>query len=132
MIHAHLKRIALELDEENYRVQLPEEVSNANDTFQDGDGVDPLWITKVWRQLFKAKLSYLGYEIVKDTKILDVCCGQGFLGESLMEEAGGGCDLLRSQPTATGCASQKIQFAKHTGPGAAGRSHGPSFCRWGI
>lgn len=83
MIHAHIKAIAASLDEERFRVSLPDSISHVNESFQDGDGLDPEWLNRVFHGMFSMKLSAAGIKIKPGSKGLDVCCGQGFLGEFL-------------------------------------------------
>lgn len=95
MIHAHIKQVSLSLDEETFRVQLPDAYSHANETFEDGDGLDPDWLKLVWQRMFQTKMAVAEITIPAGAKILDACCGQGYLGEHMLQ--GGGsvtfCDL---------------------------------------
>lgn len=88
MIHSHIKQVAISLDEENFRVQLPDLYSHANETFEDGDGLDPNWLKLVWQRMFQAKMDAAKISIPSGSKILDTCCGQGFLGEYMSLKGG--------------------------------------------
>lgn len=83
MIHAHIKRTAVSINEESFQVQLPDAYSHANETFEDGDGLDPDWLKIVWQRMFQIKMAAAHVVIPPGAKVLDACCGQGFLGECL-------------------------------------------------
>lgn len=83
MIHAHIKAAAASVDEERFQVRLPDRYSNENENFQDGDRLNPDWLKRVFHRMFSAKLRAAGIGINSGSKGLDVCCGQGFLGEFL-------------------------------------------------
>lgn len=83
MIHAHIKAAADSVDEERFQVNLPDSFSHENEIFQDGDRLDPDWLNRVFHWLFSAKLRAAGIGVKAGSKGLDVCCGQGFLGEFL-------------------------------------------------
>lgn len=88
MMHVHLKAYAEWLDEENYRAGFREDLSRiANRSFHDDDGLDPAWMQIVWARLFRMKLEAAGVALSPGQSVLDVCCGQGFLG-SFCEERG--------------------------------------------
>lgn len=81
MIHAHLKAYATFLDEGNYRVEIADDRSfEANRAFRDGDNLAPSWMRDVWNAQFHQKLSAVGVTVRRGQAVLDVCCGQGFLG----------------------------------------------------
>lgn len=86
MLHAHLKTHADWVDETTYRVQFRNDLSqHANKQFQDSDGLDPSWMKEIWQRAFEMKLGALGASISPGQQVLDVCCGQGFLGEYFQE-----------------------------------------------
>lgn len=88
MIHAHIKQLSIALNEETYQVQMPEAYSHANETFEDGDGLDPAWLKSVWQRMFQTKLDAAKITLPAGSKILDACCGHGYLGEHLSLRGG--------------------------------------------
>jgi SAM-dependent methyltransferase len=100
MIHQHIKEVALALDEVRYQVTLPEELASANTSFHDDDDIDPAWVRAVWRRMFSNKIRHAGISIPQGAKILDACCGFGYLGEYLIDKYGSEvtfCDLSDRQ-----------------------------------
>lgn len=100
MLQTHIKKHAISIDEKNYILELPDDISNENEKFSDNDGLDDTWLVEYWRSMFKSKLSLLKSNIVSNSQILDACCGRGFLGEFLLENYDVHvtfCDLSSSQ-----------------------------------
>lgn len=85
MLQNHIKKHAIYLDEENYVLKLPAMISNENELFSDNDGLDDNWLIEYWRSMFDSKFSVVNPNIFDGSKILDACCGRGFLGEYLLE-----------------------------------------------
>lgn len=90
MIHKHIKNAAIEIDEKNYTVILPNVVSNENAVFQEEETLDDDWMNNYYKALFRFKLNILGIKIPTGAKVLDICCGKGYLGQFLIEE---GCHV---------------------------------------
>ena len=81
MIHEHIKQVAKFVDEDEFQVILPDELSHDNEFFEDGDGIDPQWVQYYWRMMFNLKIRASKINVKEGDLILDACCGQGFLGE---------------------------------------------------
>ena len=89
MLHSHLKEYTDWSNEDDYRVRLRDNLSKeTNKRFQDSDGLDPAWMKNIWQQLFRVKLNETDISVPAGPRILDVCCGQGFLGEYFQEKLG--------------------------------------------
>lgn len=84
MIHSHLKALATFVDEDNCQVQFRNNLSyEANRSFRDDDGLDPLWMKSIWWRSFRVKMAAAGVAVRAGQSVLDACCGQGFLGDYL-------------------------------------------------
>ncbi len=89
------------LEEQSYRVTLKNDAAReANRAFEDDPFFKATWFSRVWAETFRAKLDALGVSLEPGLRILDVCCGQGFLGRSLREGSGADpvfCDISLRQ-----------------------------------
>lgn len=103
MLQSYLRKHADKLDEKNYRVAIKNDFDyTANKSFQDSDYDAGPWLKDIWRRLFQIKLERIGVSIFPESRVLDVCCGQGYLGETIEKEFGGEvfyCDLSLFQLT---------------------------------
>jgi ubiquinone/menaquinone biosynthesis C-methylase UbiE len=90
MIHQHIKRVATEVDENNYIVVLPEMVANENAAFQEEEIQNDEWMYRYYKSMFQFKLDNLCIQVPPGSKVLDVCCGRGYLGQFFMEK---GCHV---------------------------------------
>lgn len=99
MIHEHIRRVAESVEEEVFRVRLPLSVAHENESFVDGDSFDPEWLSAMWGRLFIAKLDLVAARIPPRCRVLDICCGQGYLGQALLESGAETtfCDVSRPQ-----------------------------------
>jgi ubiquinone/menaquinone biosynthesis C-methylase UbiE len=88
MIHSHIKKVAIALDEENFQVQLPDMYSHSNETFEDGEELDPNWLKLVWQRMFQIKMDAANISIPSGSQVLDACCGHGYLGEYISSLGG--------------------------------------------
>lgn len=125
MIHSHIRKIAISLHEESYQCELPEHVRNANNTFEESAGVELDWMRSIRQREFKRKLRSARIDIPAGSKILDACCGQGTLGESLLdnETAVVFCDLspiqlaaLRNKFSERGISAKVVEADLHSLP----------------
>lgn len=84
MIHAHIKKVALSLHEESYQCVLPDHLQSANEKYEDSDGPESEWMRTFREQQFIRKLRSAKIVIPLGSRVLDACCGQGVLGETLL------------------------------------------------
>jgi ubiquinone/menaquinone biosynthesis C-methylase UbiE len=82
MINSHLVPYAVELDEPNYRVVLRDQLDySANEAFADDSYWSAPWLARYWEKMFQIKIHAAGLAIRPAEKVLDCCCGHGYLGE---------------------------------------------------
>ena len=81
MLNSYLHKYADSLDAVNYRVCLKKRMDyTANQSFLDGDYWSTGWFAEFWPRFFHAKLKPIGLRIAPGARVLDCCCGQGYLG----------------------------------------------------
>lgn len=87
MLQPYLHQYAESVDVGNYQVQLQKNLQyEANKAYEDQGYFGAPWFMDVWRQCFRMKLKSSGIRISSQTRVLDACCGAGYLGEFLKEE----------------------------------------------
>jgi ubiquinone/menaquinone biosynthesis C-methylase UbiE len=101
MINAHLRRYAVKLDEAKYQVVLRDRLDySANEVFADDSYWSAPWFARYWHKLFQSKANAAGVAVRPDDKVLDCCCGHGYLGEVFEEKFRARvtfCDLSATQ-----------------------------------
>ena len=101
MLQPALVNYADSIDEKNYRVTFHEHIQyEANKQFDDGDYYSIPWFADIWRSGFRQKMATAGISIGKSDLVLDICCGQGYLGEMIARESQARvicCDLSQPQ-----------------------------------
>src|ERR1700676_1895654 len=84
MINSHLVRHAVKLDESNYQVLLRDRADySANEKFADDSYWSAPWFQCYWDKLFQIKIKAAELSVHPGDRVLDCCCGQGYLGEVL-------------------------------------------------
>jgi SAM-dependent methyltransferase len=114
MIQRYLVPYATELDERRYRVVLRDRLDfQANQEFHESGVLAAPWLEEIYRGVFRSKLQVAGFNPPPGARVLDACCGFGYLGRFIAEELGAKivfCDLSWHQladmrervPTSTG------------------------------
>lgn len=101
MLQKHLIPHAEELDEHGYRVVLRGDIDHAaNREFHESGALAVPWLEEIYRHAFRAKLRSAGFTLAPDAKVLDACCGFGYLGSFIATEHGANivfCDLSQHQ-----------------------------------
>jgi ubiquinone/menaquinone biosynthesis C-methylase UbiE len=101
MIHPHLVSHARILDEGRYVVVLRDSIDRAANLDYDETGSLAVpWLEESYRRMFRAKLSSARFSLPRGERVLDACCGFGYLGRMLAEDYGARvtfCDLSLAQ-----------------------------------
>ena len=87
MITPELKPYAEWLDERNYRVRLSNKQDYfANLNFDEEDCFHSSWVSDYWQRVFRYRISVSGIVIKPGMRVLDICCGRGYLGSFIEQK----------------------------------------------
>jgi ubiquinone/menaquinone biosynthesis C-methylase UbiE len=100
MLHDYLKRLAASFDERDFRIDLKNAEHEANAAFYDGDYYDAACFEDFWDQMFRVRLEAAHIRPGPTDRVLDACCGQGYLGSYVARTFSSSvafCDLSAQQ-----------------------------------
>src|SRR5260370_10465423 len=101
MLQRHLRAYATELDEQGYRVVFRDHVDHqANLEFNETGALAAPGREDAYRAAFRAKLQTANFQLPAGSRVLDACCGFGYLGRFIADVYGGEivfCDLSQQQ-----------------------------------